>query len=78
MTWLADIGAEAERLELEACLNISGIGGGGGILDKEVCSRRSPCAGFEGSPLEEEEDEEDCDGTTVAPFAPRGIIEAMP
>lgn len=55
MTWFADMGPEAERFEFEYCWNFSGIGGGGGgggMLEMDVCSLRSPWAGFDGKPRE--------------------------
>lgn len=42
MTWDADMGPEAERLELEDCEYFSGIGGGGGMLAIDVGSLRIP------------------------------------
>lgn len=42
MTWDADMGPEAERLELEDCEYFSGMGGGGGMLAIDVGSLRIP------------------------------------
>ena len=81
MTWPADRGAEAvsppEPYEVEpfGVWYCAGIGGGGGMLDREFCSRRTPWAGFAGKPREDEDEVEECCGITAVPIPPMPIIE---